>query len=279
MADGCAGLHGVGGEPIVDEVDHRHVRSTREGGVDGSPVAQLPVIDQVVGDIVVDECRGIVRVADRHDRAKHLIVDVDGLGRVLRLLVGLGDDDGHAVAHVTRLALRQERVRAHLHGRAVLGLHHPAADQVAQTVGLDVVAGEHGQDTRHAFRRGLVDPADAGMGIGRADEAGVRLPVLGDVVRVAAAAGDEALVLLADDARTDALLNHGAPSLLGRLLEGRRAAGSGHDRLDDVVVAGAAAEIALEPLAHLALARVQLCFSRSTALMIMPGVQKPHCSP
>ena len=54
----------------------------------------------------------------------------------------------------------------------------------------------------------------------------------------------------------------------------------GRDRLDDVVVAGAAAEIAFQALADLASrSRPSGCvFTRSIALITMPGVQKPHCS-
>ena len=44
-------------------------------------------------------------------------------------------------------------------------------------------------------------------------------------------------------------------------------------RLDDVVVAGAAAEVALEALAHLGLGRVGCSASSETAAMTIPGVQ------
>jgi hypothetical protein len=51
------------------------------------------------------------------------------------------------------------------------------------------------------------------------------------------------------------------------------------DRLDDVVVARAAADIALEYSRTSCL--VGVGFSRNSAVadMIIPGVQKPHCSP
>jgi hypothetical protein len=47
----------------------------------------------------------------------------------------------------------------------------------------------------------------------------------------------------------------------------------GLHRLDDVVVARAAAEVAGQGVADLGLARVGLRFSRSTEAMIIPGVQ------
>ena len=151
---------------------------------------------------------------------------------------------------------RQQRVRAHLHGRAVLGLDQPAADQVAQPVGLDVLAGEHGQHAGHGLGRGLVDAADPRMGVRAAHEVGVGLAVLVDVVGVAALAGDEALVLLADDRGADALLSHRSAPHSAACRDALHVRSGGQDRLDDVVVARAAADVALEPLAHLVLARV-----------------------
>ena len=52
------------------------------------------------------------------------------------------------------------------------------------------------------------------------------------------------------------------------------------DRFDDVVVAGAAAEVALEPLAHRLHVGVGLLLEEADTIAItMPGVQNPHCSP
>ena len=57
---------------------------------------------------------------------------------------------------------------------------------------------------------------------------------------------------------------------------GRRA----QHRAHDVVVAGAPAEVALQPLAHLALGGVGVARASSpTAAITMPGVQNPHCRP
>ena len=52
----------------------------------------------------------------------------------------------------------------------------------------------------------------------------------------------------------------------------------GLDRVDDGLVAGAAAVIAGKMLANLLSIRLGDCFSRSCAAISMPGVQKPHCS-
>jgi hypothetical protein len=51
------------------------------------------------------------------------------------------------------------------------------------------------------------------MGVGRADEEGVGLTVTIDVVGVAALAGDEAEIFLAEDGSADACLAHHFDSL------------------------------------------------------------------
>ena len=61
-------------------------------------------------------------------------------------------------------------------------------------------------------------------------------------------------------------------------LTSRRAAAA--DRADDVLVAGAAAEVALEPVPDLRRRSSSACLrSARSADMIIPGVQKPHCRP
>ena len=92
-----------------------------------------------------------------------------------------------------------------------------------------------------------------------------------DVVGPVGAAGDQPRVLLAAQRLADDVLpcrclervGHSRTSVGGRVLHG----------LDDVLVAGAPAEVALEPVADLVLARVGFSLSRSIAAMIMPGVQ------
>ena len=69
--------------------------------------------------------------------------------------------------------------------------------------------------------------------------------------------------------------------LFGGLPHGAHVGGAGLHGRDDVVVARAAAQVALEPFADGVLVELAaLAFApESTAAMIMPGVQKPHCRP
>ena len=89
-----------------------------------------------------------------------------------------------------------------------------------------------------------------------------------DVVDVGAAPLDQARVLAALDALADQLRQNGSRGHGYLLLRGVL------DGVDDVLVAGAAAEVAGDALADLLLGRASGCrCSRLTADMIMPGVQ------
>ena len=147
VADRRARLHRVRDQAVVDEVELRHMRGGGEGRVGRGLVAEMPVIDRVVGRDVVDD--GLARLGGLgriDDRRQHVVIDVDLLGRVARLSERVGDDDGDVVADIAHLALRQRRMGARLHGRAVLRMDHPAADEAADLVGRDVLAGVDGDD-------------------------------------------------------------------------------------------------------------------------------------
>ena len=147
FADRRARLHRVGDQPVVDDVELRHVSCGGEGRVGRGLVAKMPVVDRVVGRDVMDlrlsGARGLRQI---DHRGQFAIVDLDLLRCVFRLSQGVGDDDGDVVADVAHLALGERRVGAGLHRRAVLGMNHPAADEAADLVGRDVVAGEDGDD-------------------------------------------------------------------------------------------------------------------------------------
>ena len=251
MAVGGARLDGVGDDAVVDQVDRDDVGRPGELGVGGRRVAQVPVEADVAGGLVPHQGRavgdGVVQVRDGRQR---VVVDLDELGRVLGLRLGLGDDHDDRIADVPHLALRQGRVRRLDHDRAVLVLDLPAAGDAAQPVGGHVVAG---QDGEHARRRERAAEASidriAAWAYGRADEHGPGLPRQHDVVGVAPLAEEEAAVLLAGDGSAHALAGRSLGTSPHRLR--RRQHG-----LDDVVVAGAAAEVPLQPVPDVGLGRL-----------------------
>src|SRR5262249_40903236 len=99
----------------------------------------------------------------------------------------------------------------HLHGRAVLGVNHPAADEISDLVGGKLGAGEHGEHAGRGRRFRGIDLLEPRVGVRRAHEISVGLSRPADVVGVMAFAGDETLVLLAAHRGADPGRAHGLP--------------------------------------------------------------------
>ena len=213
FADRRARLHRVRDQTIVDDVELGDVLGLGEGRIRARLVAELPVVELVVGRLVMD-CRraGLAGGSHVRDRGQNLVVDVDHLGRVARLGERIGDDDGDVIADIAHLALRERGVGAGAHRRAVLVEDRPAADQAADLVGRDVVAGEDRDDARR--RRGVlkVDRLDLRVRMRRTQKIGVGLARTIDVVDVAALARDEAEIFLSAHGGADALIGHDASS-------------------------------------------------------------------
>jgi hypothetical protein len=100
-------------------------------------------------------------------------------------------------------------------------MDHPAADEAADLVGREILAGQDRDDPGHGFRGRLGDAADVGVRMRRADEIRAGLARTGQVVRVAAHAGDETLILLAAHPCPDPGRGHGSPSPVLHLIPRR----------------------------------------------------------
>ena len=169
-----------------------------ESGLGRALVADVPIVDRIVRRDVMHLRRA--RPGGRRgveSRRQHAVVDDDLFRRVLGLRVSVGDDDGDMIADIAHLALGEDGMGARLHRRTVLGMDHPAADQAADLVGGDILAGEDRHDAGRLARRRDVDPVEGGVGVRRAQEIGMRLARTVDVVDVMAFAGDETDVFAA----------------------------------------------------------------------------------
>ena len=212
----------------------------------------MPVVADIVGRLGVQGGGALLeRVGNRRHGGELLVVDGDQLGGVLGFRPAVGDDHRYRVADMPHLVDGQHRVRRLFHRRIIFEFDTPAAGQAADIVGREVLADKDGHDSRCCLRPGGVDLLQAGMRVGRPEDMGVELARAVDVVDIGPATGEEAEILLALDGRTDAI---GHDSLPGSCLLAH-CGSAGLDRLDDVVIAGAAAEIALEIFSDLLLAR------------------------
>ena len=214
------------------------------------------------------------RLAAVDDRGQRVVVDEHGVGRVAGR-VAIGRDH-----HRDRLAVVAD---------AALGQQRDGAAGASSPVGFEPhgtpPARPRSSAVMTATTPGMASAADVSMPVivacaeRRAHERRVQHARQHEVVDVAALAGDELGVLLAQDALADAAgggaLDDGGHSgprhLAGRLL----------DRRDDVLVARAAAEVALQRRARISSSdsSPSACSMMSIAAIIIPGVQKPHWRP
>ena len=195
IADRDARLDRVRHQAVVDDVELGDVLGRFECGIDRLGVAEMPLIDRVVGRDVVDLRRaGLLRRRRIGDRGQHRVIDFDFLRGVARLRQRLSEHHRDRIADMAGLAVGERRMRRHFHRRAVLGMDHPAADQIADLVVGEVGAGEHRDHARHRGRRFGVDGFYRGMRVRGANEISVGLARAGDVVGVVALTRDEALI-------------------------------------------------------------------------------------
>ncbi|MCY1229087.1 hypothetical protein D9M72_414420 [compost metagenome] len=215
-----------------------------------------------------------------HD-GKLLVVDDDGLCRVTRLGHAIGNHDRHGVTDIAHSLMRERPPGAHLHRRSILGVDHPAADQVADAIGENLLAVEHVDDSRHALGRRRIHLQNLRVRMRAAHEHRIFHARHGHVVRIAALSGQEPLVFLARHPRANAFNAHclsppeissDSPSmtcLRGEvpppnlpLFCGHAGAahlsGGSKDRLDDIVIAGTATDVAFELGAHRRLVQLAL---------------------
>ena len=216
VAQGGPRLHRVGGQPVVDDVERRHMGGVGERGLGLVLVAEGPEEGRVVRRLVMELRRVVSRGIGRADHMRQLVIsDLQPLGRVLGLGEGFGDDDRHRVAHIAHPFGLQDRMAGGAHAATVPVVDHPACRQRAgHAVGGEIVPGEHAEHTGHRFGGRLVDAGDPGMRERRPGDVGIGLAGTVEIVDVAALAGQKPLVFLAAQRGADAIGCHGAdPSL------------------------------------------------------------------
>ena len=200
FGDRRARLHRVRHQAIVDEVERGDVRGRLEGRIGRRLIAEVPVVDGVAWGDLVDLRRALALRLGR-DRPPPAVPrnrpsTVSAASLAWRQVSAITTATG--IADIAGLAGGERRMRRHLHRRAVLGMDHPAADQVADLVGRKIRAGQHRDHARHraaALRCRSLRSSHARAASGR----NTRRPGPGrrDIVGVMALAGDETLIFLA----------------------------------------------------------------------------------
>ena len=188
VGDRAAALQRRGVRARVVQLERGDQVGLLERPVGAGPVADLPVVDDVVVLVllvVADEGGALrERLGRVHDHRQRLVVDDDRLARVLGDVGVVGDDGGDLLALEAHLVGGQ-------HGLGVVAQRgHPG-----EVAGRHHLAGEHQPDARDVPGLAGVDGADPGVGDRAAQDLHVQHAGQHDVVDVVAAAPDEAVVL------------------------------------------------------------------------------------
>ena len=267
--DGGPRLHERGHEPLLAVLaldDDAVLARLGDGCVDvatraGGGGVELPEGGAVGAQVGVHEHLVLHRLSSVEHGRELVVVDVDELGGVAGCRRGAGGHDGDDLAGA------RDAVDGHgeVGGGLLLVVQRPGVGDGALAV-LEVGAGEDADDAGGRPRRARVDVRDGRVGERAAHHGEVQHPGELDVVGPPGAAGEEALVLLAApglaDLRGGAVLDGGHRTALlsgsAALEAALHRARTGRHRLDDVVVARAPAEVALEPEADLLLGGVRV---------------------
>ena len=172
-------------------------------------VADGPVVDHVARCFRMQLRRArLDRRLDVRSRRQLFIVDDDGFRRVPGEVLRVGDHHRDRLSDEAHGLRRHRGPGAHLHASAVLRGDGPAADEIADLVVDQLLAGQHRDHAGHLHRRGGVDALDPCVRMRAADEIGEGHAHQLDIVDVTALACDETLVFLAHDAGANAFNTH-----------------------------------------------------------------------
>ena len=195
-ADDAARLDRIGGDAIDDEALLDNVGGRGKCCVGLRPVAGLIEVGFVARAVGIKLRRIFLRgLARRYHGGQRCVVDDDLLGCIAGAIERVGDDDRDGMTDMIHAAGGDGRARRQIHRAAVALLVRRHRGQGAERVGLIILADEYGADTRHPRCRAGVDTANVGVGMGRADDGGIKLVGNIEVVEVAALSAQQARIL------------------------------------------------------------------------------------
>ena len=261
LANAGARFHRVRHKAVVHQFQRRDMRGGLDRRIHGCAVVfdPAPVKADVVGDLVMHAVRGICHGGGHvHHGWQFLDRTVIGnrLCSVLGLGQGLGNHGGIGIAHMAHLAMRQNRALGFPHRRSVA-----AVDQPARRVPADrgeILTRKDRQHAGHSLGARRIDRLDLPVRHLRPNKDRMDLPRDLHVIGVSPPPGQKADIFAALGGRANpVILRHLSFSLFRRdpadILPGRR-----HDRLDDVVIPGATADVALKVVANLMFAGLRI---------------------
>ena len=200
------------GDTVDVKIHRDHVIGDGEGRIGRSFVAEVGIDRRIERRLVPHQRRAWLHRVFRvqHER-QHLVVDVDRLGGVERLGLGLCHHHGDRLADMARLVRRKQHVRTDEQRAPLRRMQLHVEFCLRQRImrdrmkpgGETVGAAERAEHARHRAGAGEIDAANARMRVRRAHDRGVALPRRVEVIAKAAGAGRQPRVLLAGQRMAD----------------------------------------------------------------------------
>ncbi len=210
FGDGDARLHGIGNQAVVDDVEPRDVLGRFDRCIDRLGITKVPLIYRVLRRGLVNRGRAL-RLGRIDHRRQHFVINLNLLGRVLALRQRLGNHHRDLIANAADFVRCDRRMWRHFHRRAILGMDHPAANQISDFILREIRACQHRDHAGHRSRRLGIDALYFRVRMRRAQKHRARLARPANVIGVLALAGNKAEVFLAAHRRADPGRTHGGP--------------------------------------------------------------------
>ena len=215
LGQGGARLQRVYHHAVVDDPDPGDLVRPGEGGGDRRFVALDPIEAEVIVQLLMQQRRpGRQRRPALRDRGQIFVSSFDQFGGIARLGQAPGHHEGQRIADKADLVFGQPAVARHRGAAAAAARHRRRAGNGADAGGGKIGAAVDGQDTRRGLSGLQVEGQDLGVRNGAAHHQAIALAGAGDVVGIAADAGDQAPILQPPHGLTYAELSHGRFPLL-----------------------------------------------------------------
>ncbi len=156
-------------------------------------------------------CARLHGIFGMEDERQNLVVDLDGLGGIERLGLGLRHHHGDGLADMADLVGRQQHMRTEerltragpMQLHVVFGLGQGIVGYWLEPVGKAIGSREYAEHARHGAGAGGIDAANQGVRMGRAHHREIALAGCVEIIAKTAGPGCQPGVLLAGDRPAD----------------------------------------------------------------------------
>ena len=164
VADGAARLYRIGADAVVADFQRHHLVRAGKGGIGPRLVAKGDGERDIVGAARPYFQRiGFDRLLGAHQHRQWRVVDGDLFGGIARLLHRLGHDKGDAVTDAAHAVAHQQRPQRAKARRATALVGDVDGGEGADSIGLDIGAGEYAHHAGHGCGHISVDACDVRM--------------------------------------------------------------------------------------------------------------------